>query len=248
MKYLRRFGQFINESSRLTRLGLIRLSEEQEEALSDCVSGTWEFDPNTGLVNVDGNFDASYSYSRKFNGIRFGTVSGDFYCSRAEVTSLDGAPQWVGGNFFCSHNQLTNLIGAPHRVEGGFYCADNGLTSLEGAPVYVGGSFFCNSNKLTSLKGAPEWVGGSFDCGWNHLTSLEGSPQEVRGSFDCGVNRLTSLEGAPHRVVGEFNCSPNDKLKSLVGIPKLRHVKVPMELWGQINQMKEAAKKLELEE
>jgi hypothetical protein len=55
----------------------------------------------------------------------------------------------------CSNNNLTSLEGAPSYVGVNFYCDVNQLTSLEGAPLYVGGSFYCRMNNLTSLEGAP---------------------------------------------------------------------------------------------
>jgi len=101
-----------------------------------------------GKQNPDGSYDfdcslydvSSVIKDGKFK-IKFGKVKGDFDCSNNKLTSLEGAPKYVGGNFYCSHNQLTSLEEAPERVEGGFYCSNNKLTSLEGAPEYVGGSF-----------------------------------------------------------------------------------------------------------
>ena len=70
----------------------------------------------------------------------------------------------VSGHFFCSRNNLTSLTGAPTNVGGDFNCSNNLLTSLTGAPSSVGGSFFSYSNKLTTLVGAPTSVGGDFYC------------------------------------------------------------------------------------
>ena len=60
-------------------------------------------------------------------------------------------PEWlaevrVTGFFYCSDNQLTSLKGSPKEVGGSFYCSDNQLTSLEGCPKEVGGSFNCYDN------------------------------------------------------------------------------------------------------
>ena len=73
-------------------------------------------------------------------------VSGHFFCSRNNLTSLDGAPTNVGGDFHCNFNKLTSLIGAPTYVGDDFYCGDNKLTSLTGAPKTVGGDFYCDNN------------------------------------------------------------------------------------------------------
>jgi hypothetical protein len=217
------------------------LTKEQVEWLNKCTSGTWRLNPQTGLVDVDGDF---YCYNQgliDLKGVRFGVVyqsksnrfelvmaRGNFDCSGNQLTSLEGAPLKVGGEFNCRWNKLTSLVGAPQKVGKWFDCQDNRLTTLVGAPQVVGEYFSCDSNNLTSLVGAPQEVGGLFSCEYNQLsfschdnqlTSLEGAPQEVKGNFRCGYNRLTSLEGAPRVVEGHFNCY-NNQLTSLEGAPR----------------------------
>jgi hypothetical protein len=124
-----------------------------------------------GTVDVDGDVDLS---DKKLTIIplRFGKVSGNFYCHDNKLTSLEGCPKWVGGYFACSFNQLTSLKGGPEFVGGNFSCCYNKLTSLEGAPKVVGGDFYCYCNKLTTLEGFPKAY-GDFDCHGNPL------PQEI---------------------------------------------------------------------
>ena len=142
----------------------IELSQEQIEWLNECTDGTWTLNPQTGLVDVSGNFNCSGRNLVDFKGVRFGAVTGDFNCSLNQLTSLEGAPQEVGGNFNCGHNYLTSLVGAPQEVGGSFNCSLNQLTSLEGAPQEVKGDFICSGNKLTSLEGAPQKIEGDFSC------------------------------------------------------------------------------------
>ena len=100
---------------------------------------------------------------------RFG-VMGDVDFSFLELTSLLELPiriRIVSGNFWCSFNNLTSLEGAPERVDGDFVCSFNNLTSLESAPKYVGKDFSCSCNKLITLKGAPKDVKGNFYCNDN---------------------------------------------------------------------------------
>jgi hypothetical protein len=195
------------------------LTAEQEEFLNRCTKGTWTYNPATGLVDVNGNFNCPKQELEDFKGIKFGRVGGTFSCSSNNLTSLEGAPQKVDGDFYCSSNNLTSLEGAPQKVDGDFYCSSNNLTSLEGAPQEVGGGFSCRNNKLTSLEGAPQKVGRDFYCGDNNLTSLEGAPQKVDGDFSCSYNNFTSLEGAPQKVGGDFSCGDNN-LTSLEGAPQ----------------------------
>jgi len=70
----------------------------------------------------------------------------------------------VSGEFFCCENKLTTLEGCPNYISGSFYCFGNKLTTLEGCPKYVGSYFNCHSNKLTTLEGCPKYVGSDFYC------------------------------------------------------------------------------------
>ena len=167
------------------------LTPEQIEWLDECAAGRWKLNRQTGIVDINGNFDCSGQGLTDLKGVRFGKVSGSFDCDDNELTSLLGAPQTVGGYFLCRDNQLTSLVGAPQTVNGDFWCGANQLTSLVGAPQTINGDFSCRDNQLTSLEGAPQSVGKSFDCSNNQLTSLEGAPQSVGKSFDCGSNPVS---------------------------------------------------------
>jgi hypothetical protein len=148
----------------MEKMDLSNITEAQIEAITFLerftLSGTWKINKKTGLVDITGNFIIPSNYAIKdFSGIRFGKVTGNFYCSNNRLTSLVGAPQEVEGSFDCSKNRLTSLVGAPQKVGRYFYCSTNRLTSLEGAPQVVGCTFNCSYNKLTNLQGIPKVVG-----------------------------------------------------------------------------------------
>ena len=139
-----------------------------------------------GKQNPDGSYDFDRSFDKDDlklvikNGkfiIKFGKVKGGFYCSDNNLTSLEGAPKYVGGSFDCFDNDLTTLEGAPERVGRDFKCSYNNLTSLKGAPERVEGYFNCSDNQLTSLEGAPKYVGWDFYCRRNKKKFTE---EEVR--------------------------------------------------------------------
>jgi hypothetical protein len=142
-------------------------------------------------------------------------VNGGVDLNNMRISKLPIKFRNVSGYFYCSHNQLTSLEGAPKYVGGSFYCADNQLTTLEGAPQIVGDDFYCYQNQLTSLEGAPQKVDGYFDCSVNQLTSLEGAPKSVGGRFRCSKNQLKSLEWAPQIVGGNFLSGDNPNLVKL---------------------------------
>lgn len=184
------------------------LNQDQIALLNRCL-GTWSYNESTGFVDVDGDFDYFRSKGKDFYGIKFGVVTGSFYCHTDRMVSLEGAPQKVEGDFYCHKNKLKSLKGAPPEIGGGFYCSDNILESLEGAPNEINGDFFCSNNKLESLEGSPQKVDGSFICSNNNLKSLKGAPQKIGEDFRCtnkkGI-KLISLEGAPQEIGGGFYC------------------------------------------
>ena len=157
MKYLQTFSLFESRTP-------VTLTAEQEAFLDQHTRGTWSVNPATGLVDVQGSFDCSGHGLKSLCGIRFGTVTGSFYCSNNFLTNLEGAPQTVEGSFSCSHNQLTTPQGAPQTVGGSFSCYSNKLTTLDGAPQTVEGDFDCSVNQLSTLEGAPLTVGEIFYC------------------------------------------------------------------------------------
>ena len=119
-----------------------------------------KFDKSLLIDNGDGTYDCD----------------GDLNFYNMGLTSLLDLPyklRRVRGNFYCSRNQLTTLEGAPAKVGGDFYCPNNHLTSLEGAPEEVGGGFYCYGNQLTTLEGAPGEVGGYFGCRDNSVSEEE---------------------------------------------------------------------------
>jgi hypothetical protein len=114
-----------------------------------------------GLVDVDGDVHLWNKGLTKLP-LKFGRVSGDFWCSYNKLTTLEGVPKEVGGNFSCRNNNLTSLEGAPKEVGGDFWCSNNKLTTLEGAPKEVGGGFSCSFNKLTTLDHMPNIRGDIY--------------------------------------------------------------------------------------
>jgi hypothetical protein len=144
------------------------------------------------------------------------TVIGTFDCRDNKLTTLKGAPAWVGNELNCSGNRLTSLEGATREVRN-FCCDDNLLTSLEHAPAATH-NFYCSNNRLTSLEGAPASLTGDFYCDHNNLTSLKGGPRQCGGSYGCYDNQLSSLEFGPGAIGGSFDCSRN-RIMSLKGGP-----------------------------
>ena len=151
--------------------------------IGDKFGESWTLNSN-GLVDVYGKVKL-FGRGLKKIPLKFGEVTGGFFCENNQLTSLEGAPHKVGGGFSCSNNQLTNLEGAPNTVGGIFNCENNQLTSLEGAPNTVSSHFFCHSNNIRSFDGLMN-IGGDFYCWTNPLFSI----WEIINSFTVGVNNF----------------------------------------------------------
>ena len=139
---IKSYREYLNESAG------VELTKEQKNWLDKCTKGTWQFNPQTGLVDVEGDFDCSEQGLDSFKRVRFGHVSGLFYCYYNNLTSLEGAPQSVGGDFVCYRNELTSLEGAPQSVGEDFWCYSNKLTSLKGFPIEIKGKINLSMNSI----------------------------------------------------------------------------------------------------
>ena len=121
-----------------------------------------------GTVDVDGDVELSDKGLKKLP-LKFGRVTGHFFCDKNQLSNLEGSPNYVGGGYHCHYNKLTTLEGAPNEVGGDFYCHVNNLVTLEGSPSRVGGGYYCYNNSLINLEGAPKEVGYRFVCNNNPI-------------------------------------------------------------------------------
>ncbi len=101
-------------------------------------------------INSDGSIDVNGDVSLSYKGLselplKFGIVSGSFYCSNNNLTSLEGCPNEVNGEFSCSYNQLTSLEGLSKIIKGTLFCTNNKLTNLKGIET-VDRFIFCGEN------------------------------------------------------------------------------------------------------
>ena len=201
-----------------------KLTPRQIEALNkvsidpyykDRKSMTWSVNPETGLVDIKGEFNAHRSEFFKggtLGGIKFGVVEGKFDVNSIGLTTLEGCPREVRrsgnleGNFRGGGNKIENLIGGPVKVEG-WYVLDNcnQLKSLEGIPEEVGSHFSIQScGEIKSLEGAENLKATGFICSNTSINNLKGAPEILSGKSPyfkaeyCSL--LTSLEGAPKLV------------------------------------------------
>jgi len=101
-------------------------------------------------IDVDGSVDLYYMNIGKIP-LNFNKVKGNFSCSTNELTSLEGAPKYVGGIFYCNNNDLISLKHGPKYVGQHFHCTGNELKSFEGVAKEIGGNFVCSNNPIEYL-------------------------------------------------------------------------------------------------
>jgi len=126
-------------------------------------------DPETGVIDVNGDVDLSFGF-RESIPVQFGKVTGNFDCHCTKLTSLKGAPYFVGGYFDCGATSITSLEYAPQTVNGSFLCWRTHITSLKGSPRRIGGDFVCDNTDLTSLEGLPDSIRGYINLSNNKIT------------------------------------------------------------------------------
>jgi hypothetical protein len=74
-------------------------------------------------INPDGSIDVNGSVNlndrlgdMKKLPVKFGKVSGYFWCNGNNLTTLEGCPNYVGGYFYCLSNNLTSLERCPKYI------------------------------------------------------------------------------------------------------------------------------------
>ena len=109
-------------------------------------------------INEDGTIDVNGDVNLTYKGLtelplKFRNVTGYFFCSANELSSLEGCPESVGGYFSCSRNKLKTLEGCPKSVGGSFRCSSNQLMTLQGLgrTCFVSGNVFCDDNPCSSI-------------------------------------------------------------------------------------------------
>jgi hypothetical protein len=65
-----------------------------------------------GVPTINGNVYLSGKNLTKLPNLSNVTVTGSFDCSNNNLTSLQGAPKFVGGYVYCFNNKLTSLQGS----------------------------------------------------------------------------------------------------------------------------------------
>lgn len=161
-----------------------------------------------GTVDVNGNVDLNNKGLTDIP-IRFGKVTGKFYCSNNGLTSLKGCPTYVGDTFSCENNKLTSLEYGPIEVGSGFDCSSNKLTSLEYSPKKIGWLFGCNNNKLTSFVFASKEPGGQ----WNPCYKIY---KNLGFTTEAHIEALLTLDPNPKETLEKLKLEYPERYAEII--------------------------------
>jgi len=134
-----------------------------------------EYDIRNYTINSDGSIDVDndvdlFELNLTKLPLAFNKISGYFNCCNNKLTTLEGAPKYVGEHFMCEYNSLTSLKGGPDYVHGYYDCSNNKLTSLEYAPKNTMLSFYCNDNKIINFNNFDIKIERDFDIENNTIS------------------------------------------------------------------------------
>jgi len=105
-----------------------------------------------GSIDVRGNVNLSVRDLTKIP-LRFGKVTGYFWCDNNHLTTLEGSPREVGGDFWCNRNNLISLENGPEEVGSGFHCHEN--------PIYEIFKLFRDYKQFKSLMDDYNYLRGN---------------------------------------------------------------------------------------
>ena len=219
-------------SGKLNPRQIKALDKATEKRWSSDPISTWKINPETGLVDIDGRFNAPSSddfRNGSLLGIKFGIANGDFIINALGLDSLEGCPEEVTGTFNAGSNKIENLIGGPKKVGKSYNVnGNNKLVSLEGSPEEIGETFnVTDCTSLPSLEGGPKKA-GAYECNSTVIRSLKGAPIEIKGEY-VGFSAnychsLSSLEGASiltptNNRTARYSFNVCENLYTLEGLP-----------------------------
>jgi hypothetical protein len=111
--------------------------------------GNYSINPD-GSIDVDGDVDLSYKNLDRIP-IKFGVVTGMFYCNNNNLTSLENCPNEIKSWFNCSYNKLRSLSGISNFKNVIYYCVENPLESLNGFEGHYN-IIYCDNKEILVNK------------------------------------------------------------------------------------------------
>ncbi len=130
-------------------------------------SGRLEFhDRDTVSVHAEDDQAGSVSLRRDAAELsfKFRKVDGNFNLRENWITSLQGAPDWIGGDLNVIHcPTLVDWGNTLEVVQGELWVMQAGFRSFKGGPRSVGTRMIIRETVIKSLEGFPEKIGSQLE-------------------------------------------------------------------------------------
>lgn len=197
----------------------------------------WWVDPETGLVNVGGNFVLKDGWKEGLLGIRFGKVNGYFNVIGAGLEDPSELPREIGTHLNAGDNKFRTLDGIG-LVKKSISVENNLLVSLEGItedstqilradrnPVRAG---FLRDDLEDVLKGRETWTG--------IYLSIVAGDYAIKKDPDGSIEWILKNKLSPEILGQEIKKAPEKMSVELAKIPQ-KHRKMLNDILDQIRDL-----------
>lgn len=172
-----------------------------------------------GIVDVDG--DVSVINADLLDGqepkgdlkVKFGKVTGSFSLANFGLSTLKGAPFWVGKNVNFSRNKLLKSFkGGPKKIGGWLGMSDCSLETFEDFPQNIYGSLYLSNNNLTAFGNDLITVYGEIYIEQNPFKTLDGIENQLAFSIipirgQAAASLYLGVDAYPSGVLSILNIS-----------------------------------------
>jgi hypothetical protein len=204
----------------------------------------WWVDPETGLVNVGGNFILKDKWTEGLLGIKFGKIGGYFNVNGAGLESASELPREIGTHLNAGGNKFRTLEGIGY-VKMSISVEDNLLVSLEGLTKELLSSFqprykiaMADRNPVRSgflrddleevLRGWATWTGV-------YLSIIAGD-YTIKKDPDGSIEWILKNKLSPEVLGAEIKKDPAKLAIELAKVPQ-KHRKMLNDILDQIKDL-----------
>jgi len=204
----------------------------------------WWVDPETGLVNVGGNFILKDKWTEGLLGIKFGKIGGYFNVNGAGLESASELPREIGTHLNAGGNKFRTLEGIGY-VKMSISVEDNLLVSLEGLTKELLSSFqprwkiaMADRNPVRSgflrddledvLSGKETWTG-------IYLSIIAGD-YAIKKDPDGSIEWILKNKLSPDVLGAEIKNAPAKLAIELAKVPQ-KHRKALNDILDQIKDL-----------
>ena len=204
----------------------------------------WWVDPETGLVNVGGNFILKDGWKEGLLGIKFGKVGGFFNVNGAGLESASELPREIGTHLNAGGNKFRTLEGIG-LVKKTISLENNLLVSLEGMTKELLGGFnpspkfsvvdrnpiragFLRDDLEDVLRGQETWTG--------IYLSIVAGDYAIKKDPDGSIEWILQNKLSPEVLGEEIRKAPEKMAVELAKVPA-KHRKMLNDILDQIKDL-----------